>query len=281
MVRKVILSRKGFDSSSGGKPSPILGDRLMSLPIPLAGSNDFYRNLTFSETESYLKIMQDLGIKGHLEGHVDPDIRRSIIVHRPSEWRGTFGQSGTSQANLRNQNVGKGDIFLFFGWFKEAWRVNGSWVYRQNAPNIHMIYGYLEVEEVYDLNSIHTIPSWVKYHPHYRDRADYDQKRNAIYTATGKFSTYKDKAGWGVFDYDESLVLTKKGSKKRSLWELPACFKSERGSFKCGFSLWNETNKGTLEVQQRGMGDQELFISGNPEIVKWAENLIASCSSEE
>ena len=35
-IMKVILSRKGFDSSYGGYPSPILPDgRMVSLPIPL------------------------------------------------------------------------------------------------------------------------------------------------------------------------------------------------------------------------------------------------------
>ena len=31
---KIILSRKGFDSSSGGGPSPIVDGRCLSLPIP-------------------------------------------------------------------------------------------------------------------------------------------------------------------------------------------------------------------------------------------------------
>jgi hypothetical protein len=35
LLMKVILSRKGFDSASGGMPSPILPDgTLISLPIP-------------------------------------------------------------------------------------------------------------------------------------------------------------------------------------------------------------------------------------------------------
>jgi hypothetical protein len=39
-MAKVILSRKGFDSSCGGYPSPILPDGTMiSLPIP-AGDNE-------------------------------------------------------------------------------------------------------------------------------------------------------------------------------------------------------------------------------------------------
>jgi hypothetical protein len=42
---KLILSRKGFDSSTGGIPSPIFPDgRMVSLPIP-----DKSSTLTFGE----------------------------------------------------------------------------------------------------------------------------------------------------------------------------------------------------------------------------------------
>ena len=44
---KVILSRKGFDSSNGGCPSPILPDgTLLSLPIP-SQDRDAYEALSF------------------------------------------------------------------------------------------------------------------------------------------------------------------------------------------------------------------------------------------
>ena len=44
---KVILSRKGFDSSNGGCPSPILPDgTLLSLPIP-TDDRDKYEDLSW------------------------------------------------------------------------------------------------------------------------------------------------------------------------------------------------------------------------------------------
>ncbi|SDM85775.1 hypothetical protein SAMN05518871_102409 [Psychrobacillus sp. OK028] len=113
MARKVILSRKGFDKSSGGKPSPILNGNLISLPIPRAGADDFYSDLAISPTESYLNVMQELGIKHHYEGHLDPDIRKSILQNRPIEWRGLFGQSGPSQGVLNKMKVGE-EIFFYF-----------------------------------------------------------------------------------------------------------------------------------------------------------------------
>jgi hypothetical protein len=43
---KVNLSRKGFDSSFGGAPSPILPDRRMiSLPIPVSWGSQRYRDV--------------------------------------------------------------------------------------------------------------------------------------------------------------------------------------------------------------------------------------------
>jgi len=43
---KVILSRKGFDSGTGGYPSPILPDgTLLSLPIPDATSDIKYSDI--------------------------------------------------------------------------------------------------------------------------------------------------------------------------------------------------------------------------------------------
>jgi hypothetical protein len=42
---KIILSRKGFDSASGGCPSVIIGDKLISLPIPDEHTNLEYNNV--------------------------------------------------------------------------------------------------------------------------------------------------------------------------------------------------------------------------------------------
>ena len=58
---KIILSRKGFDSGSGGCPSPILPDgRLISLPIPVEGERLSYGDLSFDKGASYFDIMNTL-----------------------------------------------------------------------------------------------------------------------------------------------------------------------------------------------------------------------------
>jgi hypothetical protein len=281
MARKVILSRKGFDGTTGGKPSPIAGNKFVSLPIPRADSGDFYKNLIFSQTESYLKVMKDLGIKLYSEAHLDPDLQKSIINDRPQKWRGIFGQSGTSQGTLHNRNVGKDDIFLFFGWFKEVTKVNGVWKYNAKAPDIHTIFGYLEVDRVLDIKARNPVPSWTKYHPHIKGRKEYGKQRNSVYIATSTFSTNPHKPGWGCFKYDPQLVLTKDRVENKSFWNLPPCFQGEEGNFTHSLKTWNVMSNGNVEMQTYGRGDQEMYISSNPEVVAWAENLITSCSLYE
>lgn len=281
MGRKVILSRKGFDGTTGGKASPIIDQNLISLPIPRADSGDFYKELAFSPSESYLKVMQDLGIKLYSEAHVDPDIRKSVLPNRSDQWKGLFGQSGISQGTLHNRGVGKGDIFLFFGWFKEATQVNGTWKYRPKTPDMHVIFGYLEVDQRLDIRAKSSFPAWMNYHPHINHRKEYGKQRNAVYVATERFSVYSDKPGWGCFEYNNKLVLTKEGAKSRTNWQLPPCFQGEENKFTCGIKTWNIQENGCVEMQSKGRGDQEVYISDNPDVVAWAEGLISSCSIYE
>ncbi|SDM85812.1 hypothetical protein SAMN05518871_102410 [Psychrobacillus sp. OK028] len=135
----------------------------------------------------------------------------------------------------------------------------------------------MEVDGVFDIKKGEVLPSWAKYHQHYRNKEEYETKRNVIYMATESFTTSADKLGYGVFNYNEDLVLTKKGSNKRSLWELPSCFQTEKQNFKCGLSEWNVNKDGSVEVQPLGQV-QEIFVSENPEVVAWAESLITNSS---
>ena len=53
-----------------------------------------------------------------------------------------FGQCGAAQTHLERQGVREGDIFLFFGLFRD-WEQGGE-------PH-HRIFAYLEVEQVIPL----------------------------------------------------------------------------------------------------------------------------------
>ena len=113
---KVIFSRKGFDGSAGGCPSPIIDGIPLSLPIPYLNSTKSYRHFNLG------KMVTDLtnGKLGESDFcHNDPD----LIM-------GAFGQVSSAQSHLDNQNVGSGDLFLFFGWFREAEFEDGKYRYK-------------------------------------------------------------------------------------------------------------------------------------------------------
>lgn len=130
---KIILSRKGFDSQFGGYPSPILDDgSLISLPIPASEDVDRYAYLKLpnGNGESYYDLLSQLTHRGikvkkgkrepldrELTCYRDPDIYTQIIP-RDNGWRGCFGQSKQAQSHLDSKQVDKGDLFLFFGWFR-------------------------------------------------------------------------------------------------------------------------------------------------------------------
>lgn len=44
---------------------------------------------------------------------------------------------------LENQGVTVGDLFLFFGWFRQAEIVNERYRFVRKAPDLHVIYGWL------------------------------------------------------------------------------------------------------------------------------------------
>ncbi len=66
-----------------------------------------------------------------------------------------FGQCGAAQTHLANRRVGLGDVFLFFGLFRE-----------EGSEPHHRIFGYLEVAEIVAL--VDGVPDHLArhYHPH-------------------------------------------------------------------------------------------------------------------
>ena len=50
--------------------------------------------------------------------HLDPIL--DTRVSRGTGWRPLFGQAGASESHLRKTGVSEGDIFLFFGWFRQV-----------------------------------------------------------------------------------------------------------------------------------------------------------------
>ena len=158
---KIILSRKGFDSQYGKQASPILPDgTLLSFPIP---SDD---KLTFSEIKwkgkSYIDFIRSLKprtiINEYSHCHLDPDLRKESI-DRKKGWIPAFGQTGSSLTELRDYDIKVGDLFLFFGWFKETEYRNGRLQYKYKARDLHVIYGYMQIGNI--IESYDEIPEWL------------------------------------------------------------------------------------------------------------------------
>ena len=265
---KIILSRKGFDSASGKQPNPIMPDStLLSLPIP---SEKDDRVTTYSSLSwngrSYYDIIHSLKPKSKIMAndfcHLDPDIRKDVCS-RPSEWIPAFGQVDSALTHLRNQQVSIGDIFLFFGWFKATEERNGTLVYKKGAPDLHIIYGYMQIGEI--INKEKDVPQWLMKHPHASYRNAWNKNLNAIFLPSDKLSVLPNKKGCDTLDYRENRVLTMPNMPK-GRWNLPQFFRNVPISYHP--NPWRSNY-----FQSAGRG-QEFVMEATPEVLTWAKQII-------
>ena len=274
---KIIFSRKGFDSKYGGYPSPILPDgTLLSLPIP-SEEKIHYSDLKADKQTTYFDIMKQLKLKIKWGGewekltkrtpcHLDPDIRATCL-NRKAGWKPCFGQIGASQTHLANEGVKQGDLFLFFGWFQKTIIDQGKLRFDIHSPDLHVIFGYLQIGKIVKLNTKFRAPEWMASHPHAEDSERRENPKNTLYIVKENLSWNNHLKGAGVFNFSDNLVLTKKGY-SRSKWALPECFRKVRISRHSADS-WKE--EGFFKSVDIG---QEIVIEDNEEIEKWAMKLI-------
>lgn len=258
---KVILSRKGFDSSNGGCPSPVLPDgTLLSMPIPSDHDPDMYEGLQYNEVK-YSDILRQLSpSREYVHCHVDPDIREDVRVNKIPRWKPAFGQIGAAQGLLRNAGVEKGDLFLYFGWFRKTEYKNGKLTFiRDPKADMHVIYGYLEIGDILiRKKDIERYP----WHPH----ANYTSDTNALYIPSKHLSFDKTRKGYGTLDYREDRVLTLERHNRGTWKELPF--------------LMPEYVYGNKKNSSKGKGLyysgiwQELVVYGSPGLIDWAEQVV-------
>lgn len=248
-MRRLILSRKGFDSSFGGSPSPILEDgTIISFPIPADSTNmDYdirYKDLRplgidigkmiqdLAKTTSIRKDHKVIG-KNRVSPddlvHLDPDIYIDALPKRDKGWRGLFGQVAAAQGHLRNEGVGNGDIFLFYGLYRKVKLMDGRYTYVRDHKPVHLIWGWMQIADKVDLvNEMEKMKAeypWALYHPHCRYLEQ--PVNNTLYVAREHLSIQglgtKRVKGYGVFTkFDPRLQLTDPDSVKTSHWRLPA-----------------------------------------------------------
>lgn len=279
---KIILSRKGFDSSvkSGGVASPILPDgTLLSLPIPTDSSSKIRYKDVNGQGESLSKIVEDLTnhrVSRYDYVHLDPDLRGSAYPRLP-KWRPLFGQASAAQTHLKNNGVSVGDLFLFFGWFREVELINGKYRFIKGAPDLHVFYGWLQIGAVISVEeNLPYVPQWAEYHHHFRPPTS---PTNTVYVSRSKFTLDERIKGAGAFKkFKEELCLTCSNQLKRSVWKLALWFYPDSGlpplSYHPNKSKWTRKNGYTI-LESVGRG-QEFVLDANkyPKAKSWARNLI-------
>lgn len=273
-MTRVILSRKGFDSTAGGGASPILPDgRMLSLPIPDPGDEIHFCDLQLDD-RSLLDVMQELGFTAYDDRsrcHLDPDINRTLCP-RPPQWRGLFGQIGPALSHLQNQEVQEGDVFLFWGRFCHTTLTRHGLRFA-GAP-FHAIYGYLEVGHTLDCGAGECLP-WASRYPHFG--AYRAGQRGRVFVAADHFRDTR-LPGSGVFTYSATLRLSDPTAASASIWQLPEAFHPNAGTrltYHEDAKRWSAPVEGMARVQTVARG-QEFVTHATPPISRWVRQLIAA-----
>lgn len=233
---KLVLSRKGFDSGSGGAPSPILGKkRLVPLPIPGGyRSQTRYRDLGLGAA-----VEQVTGgrVQGRYHCHHDPMFEYG---------RCAFGQTAGSQTHLENQGVGIGDVFLFWGLY-QPWPPPGA----KTAERHHRIFGYLVVEEVRALGrqpaAADQPQGFSHRHPHTLGAWD---ANNTLYLGPGNC------AKWA----ESSLRLTATNEKRPSAWVVPQFLQSAGLSYHDDPARWRDCRDNPDRVHLMAVPRGQEFV---------------------
>lgn len=224
---KIILSRKGFDSSNGGVASPILpSGELCWLPIPTTDPGIRYREIRFRDTDlgEYVADLTRGSVSPADFAHLDPDLDANYL-DRMAGWKPLFGQTSAAQTHLLNNGVGRGDVFLFYAWFRAVRCGPQGMAYDRSAPDVHAIFGWLQVDKVWSVVDRGVLPDWALYHPHLRRQSTH--KNDVVYVAADTFDSdgmTPDLPGAGVMrSFRKELCLTAPGC-LRSIWRMPAWF---------------------------------------------------------
>ncbi len=278
---KIIFSRKGFDAENGGIPSPILPDgTLVPLPIP----SDSGRPLAeiHSPTGSLSQLVADLGARGLSSDqrvHLDPDLRAQSLSTRHPDWHPAFGQTHAAQGHLARQGVAPGDLFLFFGWFRRVELHEQHWRYVTDAPQLHCLFGWLEIDRILSLEdskiSEDDLRCWHD-HPHVQLRGAMGSG-NTLYVASEQRAG-SAQAGGGQFPcWTLQRQLTAPGE-SRSVWRLPSWMDptSTPGlsmSYHRNPTRWRKDGEHTL-LQSVAKGQEFVIdVGDSTEARQWIDSL--------
>lgn len=235
---KIVLSRKGFDSSSGGGPSPIVDGVPISLPIPAAKGmpGPTYGSLGLG---AHVKLASRGKLTGRARAHHDPMFTGDGTC--------LFGQHGAAQSHLENRGVGAGDLFLFFGLFRDG-----------QEPSHHRIFGWLWVEDVVRHGNAAMEDLAEQGHPH------------AITPHSANDAIWCGRGNLARFAHPE-LRLTVEGASP-SLWNIPPWLEGAGLSYHDRADRW--LGQGCLQSVARG---QEFVsdVGDDAAAHEWAHRMLA------
>ncbi len=282
---KIIFSRKGFDSSIGKVASPIFpAGELCSLPIPEILSSE--NALRYSEImyggQSLGRLVQDLTrgkIAPDTAAHLDPDLNIASVARRAG-WKPAFGQAGAAERHLQNEGVGAGDVFLFYGWFRRVEQYGGVYRYARGELDLHVIFGWLQIEQRIPVSQRSRIPVWASDHAHCR-RAQ-PLALDSLYIAREHITLpgiALDVPGAGIFPrYHPSLCLTNRGPyESRRMWRLPSWMFPDGDrpalTYHVDPKYWERRADYAL-LKSAGRGQEFVLDCAHyPEAVEWLANL--------
>ena len=284
---RLIFSRKGFDSSAGGCPSPIFPDgSLYALPIPDPKSKIQYGELNHAGV-NIGKLVEELTrgkIRAADGAHLDPDMYRRALPRKPG-WRPLLGQTGAAQGHLRKQGVQPGDLFLYFGLFRPVEEVDGHWQFVRNTPARHILWGWMSIGRIYKVDELEPQAlSWARYHPHFQIGPD---RANTLYISGNHLKLSGEATplpGAGVFPkVQPGLVLTHPDSPRPTLWQLPRFMYPDAGrtplSYHTNMERWGLEGKPlgkrfcNLQCAARGQ-EFVMDLDGYPDTGRWIKRMI-------
>ncbi len=280
---RIIVSRKGFDSSSGGVPSPIFPDgRMLSLPIPDRLSRIAYADISGNGWATMGELVSQLaGMPPTHRAHLDPDLVFDSFP-RSEGWRPILGQVGSAEGHLRKQGVRKGDIFLFFGLFRRVEQAASGWRFLSDSNPIHALFGWLQIADRVSVSAWPVADRWALYHPHFAREPD---ESNVIYVSNERLTLAqrecKGIAGAGAFSFfSPRLRLTAPTSDRPGLWLLPQWFYPEHRKSALSFhgepSRWKRGSSGVLLSSVSRGQEFVLDCEDYPEAVDWLGDLFNS-----
>ena len=237
---KLVFSRKGFDSSSGGCPSPIIDGVPRFIPIPTESRSDTrYEDLRLGEL---VEELTNGRVNSRTLCHLDPMFQDGYCA---------FGQVGAAQSHLSNMEVGVGSTFLFWGLYTEL----GTRLWH------HRIFGYLVVEAVIEIGSkanFENLPWDFQFrHPHTIGEWG---SNNTVYLGHGNLAR----------NSPPTLRLTANGCTP-SVWRMPEWLRGSGLSYHRDPNRWLDSNR--LQTVARG---QEFVtdIDGIPVAQEWLHETI-------